>query len=160
MNGIREYLLTITVAAIFCGAIRDFFRKKSAYWAIINLITGIFMAITVLSPFLNFRLDSLTDYMDHFSWEANQASAAGIEESRKERDAIIIRKTEAYILDKAAYLGADLSAQVTLSNGEPPVPQTVTIRGAVSPFLKSTLEDYISSQLGIAKENQIWNQNS
>ncbi len=156
MDSIRQYLLTITSAAILSGIITAFFSKKSSYSAVIKLLTGIFMAIAVISPWINLHFSDLSEYIAGISADGRDLSSQGENIASKEYRAIIKSQSEAYILDKAAFMGVDLTVEITLCDSDPPVPQSVTIKGAVSPYAKAKLQDYISSQLGIPKENQIW----
>ena len=64
--------------------------------------------------------------------------------------------TEAYIVDKATALHASLSAQVTVSDDEIPIPVAVRLTGAVSPNVRRQMEDFIQEELGITRENQKW----
>lgn len=156
MEGLRQYLLTIASAAIICAMVTAFFGKKSSYSSVIKLLTGIFMAIAVISPWIKLQFSDITDYVRGISMDGEQISVQGQNIASEEYRSIIKSQSEAYILDKAAFMGVDVSVEITLCDSDPPTPQSVTIKGAVSPFARSSLQDYISSQLGIPKENQTW----
>ena len=65
----------------------------------------------------------------------------------------IAAELEAYIEDKADSLGANVHAEVSMETRDgAPTPERVTLRGAYS----EALADVIASELGVAKERQIW----
>jgi hypothetical protein len=59
-------------------------------------------------------------------------------------------------LDKAQALNTALEVEVTLSDDEIPIPVKVRLSGKVSPYAKGRLQQIISEELGIERENQIW----
>lgn len=156
MEDIRNYILSVICAAIICSVIHSLTGSKSAQSAIIRLLTGIFMSITLISPIINIKLSDYTDYIAEFRADADDAIAYGQNSALVQRNAIIKSQTEAYILDKAALLDAALDVEVTLNQDDPPIPCGVKITGAISPYSKVKLSQYIANDLGIAKEDQVW----
>lgn len=63
----------------------------------------------------------------------------------------IAEQWEAYIEDKAGSLGAEVRAEAELGAGDG-VPERVTLHGAYH----EELSRFLASELGIAKEKQIW----
>lgn len=156
MAHLRNYLITISAAALICGTITSFFGKKTSYSVVIKLLTGIFMTITVISPIIRVKIADFSDYMDAILSDGKEIVTEGQQAAEEQYREVIIQQTEAYILDKATSLGAELEAEVTLSESSPPIPVSVKIKGAVSPHAKQVLQNYLSSQLGISKEHQLW----
>lgn len=115
------------------------------------------MALTVVSPLLQVRLEGLKDLTLDIQLEASDAAAVGENLGRQEMEAIIIDRTQAYILDKAEELGLCLSVKVELSGEEYPLPIGVRLEGDASPYARMVLTDYISQTLGISVEDQQWN---
>ena len=74
----------------------------------------------------------------------------------REINAIIIEQLQAYILDKAADLGAELEVEILMPDDGSGQPQGVVLRGAVSPYAKTRLQQIIAEDLDIAKEKQQW----
>jgi stage III sporulation protein AF len=112
--------------------------------------------LAVVRPFVNHRKLDLSEipvskYQDGQSWieDAQMLSRNALADIIKDR-------TEAYILDKAAAMGAAITVVVSVSGDEPPVPLGVEISGPVSPYMKLRLEEMIQEDLNIAKENQVW----
>lgn len=156
MDGIRKYLLSVISAAIICSIVNILSGKKSAPSSLIRLISGIFMALTLISPLVNIRLSDYADYFSGFTVDANAAVAFGESAATDALRSIIKSQTEAYILDKADSMEVALDVEVTLNNENPPVPCGVMITGSFSPYSKEVLSQYIANDLGISKEDQVW----
>ncbi len=156
MEGIREYLFGVIAASILCAIVSQIPGKDSFIGAAVKLIAGVFMLLALASPLIHIRLKP-TDLISDISLQANQITASAADISRDSIGRIIIERTQAYILDKASSLGADLTVDVTLSDDEIPVPISVTIKGNISPYSKKMLAEAITKELGIATEAQIWN---
>lgn len=156
MDGIREYLLRVTVAALCCGIIISITGSKGMTGVTIKFLSGIFMAIIVVSPLNGLRLDALTDMLDDIHLEADQAAAFGEDAAREDCADIIKENVTAYILDKAGSSAAALRVEVTLDDSVPPVPCSVKIQGRIAPYEKSLLSDAIEKDLGIKAEDQKW----
>lgn len=156
MEQIRQYLLSVTAAAILCGAITSIAGKKGSIGGFIKMLCGIFLSITVIGAF--FKMDSIdfSMYLDDLSEQTQNYTFQGSNDALTQMETIIKTQTQAYILDKASSLGADISANVLLTQQSPPVPCAVTISGAVSPYAKRILRQYIADELGILEENQSW----
>ena len=157
MEAVCRYLVSVTAAAIICGIINSVLEKSKTAAAIGKLLTGLFLAITVISPLIKIELSDFLMYTDALSADAQMAVSAGETAADNVLREIIISKTEAYILDKATSLDASLTVKVELSDGDPPQPSAVQLFGTISPYAKAQLTRYITEQLGIPKEAQQWN---
>lgn len=156
MDSIRSYVLSIVAAALLCGICQSFWDHKSATGAIVRTITGLLVAITVLSPIVNLEIGDLTKYFSSLQTDADAIVSAGEEIGQTERARIITQQCEAYILDKADRLGLSLKVQVQLAENDSLQPETATLQGTASPYAKSVLGTYITESLGIPEEKQIW----
>ena len=156
MDGLKSYLLSVIFAAIICAVVYVLAGKKSTHCALIKMISGLYMALTLISPLVNIRLTDYADYFGSVTAEAETAVAFGETAALNELRAIIKSQTEAYILDKAVSLDAVLDVEVKLNDDNPPIPCGVTVTGSVSPYSKELLSRFIANDLGIAKEDQIW----
>lgn len=156
MDEIRAYLLRITAAALLCGILTKILGKKGMLTTTVKLITGVFMALTVVGPLVSIRLDTLDEFTEGISYDASAAVAEGEISAMETMSEIIKQQIQAYILDKAETLGAQLSVEVILSEDTPPVPCVVRITGKISPYGKNVLSAYINDDLGIGVEDQIW----
>lgn len=156
MDTIKDYLLSVIAAAIITGIATSIVGKKGTIGSIIKLLAGIFLIITVISPWTSLDINSLTNYFSDYATEASNIAMQGEIIVQSEITAIIKDQVEAYILDKASILGLDITIQVNLSETKPYEPESVIMKGAVSPYAKERLEEILSKDLGIAKENQYW----
>ncbi|MBR2009876.1 MAG: hypothetical protein IJ936_07110 [Peptococcaceae bacterium] len=156
MESIRQYLLSITAAAVICSLITGIMGKKGTYAAIVRMLCGLFMAITMLSPLLHIQLTDYSAYYGSILEEADLAASGGRRMANEAEAAIIKHKTETYILDKALSMGLSIEVEVTLSDSDTQQPCKVWLRGAASPYARQKLQEIIVSDLGISKENQTW----
>lgn len=154
MDGLRQYIISVTAAGVLCAVIRSVLGEKGTVGALLKLVSGIFLAFVVARPLAKVEIMDASALWEDFSIQADSAAEAGENLAREAMADIIITQTQAYILDKGAELGLELSVQVTLD--EDNVPVSVTITGAASPAARTALQNQIQQNLGIAKENQIW----
>ncbi len=151
MDQLRSYALRIISTALICGLLPDLLHDGSRR-ELVKAVSGLVLALTVITPFRDVEL-VLPDFpelnADAFSAEGEQAYEDALE-------AIIKSETQAYILDKAAALGADIQVQVELSTGSAPVPVSAVFNGDIPKQIQSTLCELVQRELGIAKEDQVW----
>lgn len=152
----KEYIFTVLTAAVICGCITFFFGKKKTYGKLISMLCGLFMVITVISPWTNMDFSNVFSFADSINTDGTNIARSGQENAYNALSAIIIDACEAYILEEAKNLGADIQITVTLSEDEYPVPQKIAIEGNVSPYAKAKLTTMIEGDVGIPKERQIW----
>lgn len=156
MESIRSYLLSITAATIITAIIMQISGDKSVTGKILKIITGLFMAVTLLSPLIRFQISDIEQYIQDFQLSSAYAAEQGVQIASEELSNIIKEQTESYILDEASKMGMEVSVEVKLSDSNPPQPCFVTVQGAVSPYQKKYLSQHINDYLGISQENQQW----
>lgn len=155
MSEARQYLLCIVAAVIIVSIITTFFDKKEVIGTLMKVIGGIFITITIISPIKNIRINSLPDIL--YDKEAvDSAVKDGQSVAQNMYREHIKQQMQTYILKKANDLNAQIAVEVILSEDEEAIPVCVKVSGPVSPYVKSTLQGYISEELGIIKENQVW----
>lgn len=156
MQAIRQYIISVTVAALICAVLIGLLGKKGTAAAVGKLLAGVFLSIAVISPLTDFRISDLTGYVDALSTDADDAVQTGTKAAQQALAEGIKSRSEAYILDKAAELNVQVTVEVRLTEDDPPVPCAVRIQGDVSPSAKAGLSRLIADDLGIAKEAQEW----
>ena len=156
MEAIRTYFLSVTAAAIICAILKGLLNQGGTPAQLVKLLSGIFLSIIALRPLAQFDLGSLADLNFDYSMDAEAAVAEGENIAADALAELIKSYTEAYILDKAQSFGVSLSVDVTISDDQIPVPQTVHLTGNASPYVKAQLSALLTDQLGIAKEDLIW----
>lgn len=156
MENIRQYLLSVVACATICAVVISITDKKSTLNPVIKLLAGLFMIYTVISPWAKLRIDGVKSYFSDIEINASSAVANGTASASGETGAIIKSQVEAYILDKASSIGAEISAEVIMDNSTPPLPKAIKISGTLAPYHKQRLEQIIADELGIPKESQSW----
>lgn len=156
MAGIAKYLISITAAAILCGAVTALLGKEGTVAAMGKLLCGLFLTLTMLSPLIGGQLEKWEWLLDDISLDAADAVREGEESAQAALVASIKSQTEAYILDKAAELDVEVSVEITRIAGTPPLPVAVTISGSVAPAARAQLERILEEDIGIPKEEQRW----
>lgn len=156
MEAAGRYIVSVSAAAILCGILKSILPSKGTHAAILRLVSGIFLSLVTIQPLAHVDLVALPAISDAYVSEAQSAAAQGEFQSRRAAADIIKAQAEAYILDKARLLHGELTVEVTLSDGEPPIPVSVRLTGSISPYAKSRLSAILQEDLGISKENQIW----
>ena len=119
---------------------------------VVSLCCSFLAAAVLLTPLagLSDASLSLPDLKESASFRASQLEKRNAEL----RTSIIASECEAYILNKAAELGAQVSVSVTLDDKETPYSCSITTDsgGAV----KFALSETIEKDLGIPLERQYW----
>ena len=156
METIAEYLLAVTGAAIIGAVTLRLLEGKGSATSIAKILTGIFMALTVITPITRVQLYDVLELLPDVSADAQVAVGQGESTAKIALSESISTQVEAYILDKAAQLGLTLTVEVELSEDAIPVPVRVRLQGNASPYAKVRLQSILCNDLGIDKENQIW----
>ena len=155
MEEIRHYLLSVVTAALVCSLVQRFSENASKTRTIIRIVCGIFLAITVVSPWFQIEIPDVLSAAQPYSSSAEEIIAQGVKSASESMNMIIKEQTEAYILDKANCLDMHILVEVKL-DAQNHLPESVTITGDVSPYDKSVLCQYITQNLDIPEENQKW----
>ena len=157
MEGIREYLVSVTAAALLCGIIRSLAGEMSGSGGLLVLICGIFLALTVIRPLKELDLKDISILPADLMAEAQSVSAQGAEYTREASEQIIKQRCEAYVLDKARELEAQIRVEIELSREGDPIPVSSRVTGELSPYAKGKLSRILKTDLGIPEEDQQWN---
>ena len=153
---IRIDLFGILAAALICAIVTAIMGEKGANAALTKLITGLFLAFTLIKPAISFDFIEFTHLPHGYNDLVTDAVAEGEQQTKTALARLIKQRTCAYILDKAQALNVALEVEVTLSDDDIPVPEAVRLKGKVSPYAKGRLQTIIAEDLGIEKERQTW----
>ena len=153
---IGEYTLSIIASSVICCIVKSIVGNKSAYGKVTSLVCGVFLASTILSPLMDFEINDSTMFPTNFKTDAQDIASQAFDESQSQLRTIIKEETEAYILEKAASIGADVHVEVLLHD-EDPIPVGVVINGNIAPYNKTVLSQYIADTLAVTEDTQIWN---
>ena len=153
MEGLRQYVISVVTAALICGVISGLVQDGTAR-PLVRLLCGVFLAITAVRPIAQMNLADLSDFSFAYAEEAESIAAMGENMAHDSMVDIIKAESEAYILDKASDLNAEITVDMIISDEK--IPVSAVISGEVSPYARKQLEDILRTDLGIAKENQKW----
>ncbi len=156
MEGIKQYLISITAAAVITGLVLSVVNLKTSVGKTIKTIASIFLLITLIGPVIKIdvtkALAMIEQDVDTMTFDTEQSAR----DVREVYEKLIIERTEAYILDEANTLGARVDVAIELDDSEIPAPEKIILEGEISPYAKSRLCSLISEKLGVSGENQIW----
>ena len=159
MDSIKQYVITITAAAILCMLVNAIFPAKNAYGGILKLFCGVVFTIILVSPVNNFCFADYNWFWESIFTEANIATEEGVAAFNGLLSDSIKDKTTAYILDKANEYDMDLNIQVELEDSSPPVPENIIISGNSTPLQREQFRLELSNELGLPKERILWQWN-
>lgn len=149
----KEFLLSVVSVALIC-AICQKIPKFSGFRSLICFMCGIIMLVTLIRPILGIEIPSIHDL--NFWNDGRSICQQGENLARQAIKESIISRTEAYILKEARLLGAEVAVQVSVTDDTIPIPDQVTIRGSVSPYARSRLQQILKEDLSIGLEEQYW----
>ena len=149
----REYILSVTAAALLVSIARALAGER-AMGRLVKLVSGLFLAVTVLSPVVEPELPDPAGWLEDHLEEGRAAAEAGQTKAKEYAGDIISAELEAYILDKAAALGGEVAAEVPLD--EAGLPDAVTLSAKLTPAQRAELSRIMAEELGIGEEAQIW----
>lgn len=155
MGTVGEYIFSVAATALICGVVNTLLAGSSA-GKLVKTVSGLVMFLCVVQPVSQrvWERDISLPDMPIWQWEDMPISGTGTYQSAL--GDIIKQKTESYILDKASEMGLSVTVNVSVSEEDVPVPESVVIIGSVSPYGKLQLEGLIDQELNISKENQFW----
>ena len=156
MNQISHYLFSVIATVVICSLIYQLSKNLNTQH-ICRFICGIILAMSVLRPIVNWKEIDIDKWFDFYTKDAKEAVAIGKELSYQAQADIIKQKAEAYILDKAKKMGADITVSVSIANKGTQIPVSAEIHGNVSAYTRECIEKILNDDLGIARENQQWN---
>lgn len=153
MGSWKQYILSLILWAFSCGIISQIVSETKAK-ELVRLVCGIIMTILILRPLAGIDLESLLEipFADSTGVEAYVAEGEQVAFEHQER--CISSACEAYILDKARNLGAEICADISLN--EDLLPVSAVIIGEIPQEIQIDLQKILTMDLGIPKENQQW----
>lgn len=157
MRALGEYLIGVAAAAILCGVVNSIAPRQGMMAQTMKLLLGLLMVLSVLRPWVDISMEDLFGWMDQITIEGEQVVTDGAAAGDQAYREVIIQRVEAYILEEAKGLGADIQVQVELSGEQLPTPIRARVSGALSPYAKEKLTQLLTDELGISREEIQWN---
>lgn len=155
MESLRTWLSSI-VAVTLLIAMAESLVPEGTMRRVAGFTGGLVLLLALVRPVLAGGLPDLT--LETEAWtaaiEAQQADLS--RQGENALAALIAERTASYIWDKGTALGLEVKANVETRTGEAglPVPERVELEG---PYSKE-LADYITHELNIPPERQVWNE--
>lgn len=154
MGGLKNYLIAVCSAAILCAILKQIAGKGKVSGPMVNLLSGMFVAICIISPWKDFSMQDIVILNPLDTQQASIYVDTGEEILQSQINSIITAQTEAYILEKANQMHVQLEVVVELSGDG--VPERSLITGELSQTQKEELSAFLFQQIGIDREMQIW----
>ena len=157
MEGVRGWLLSVLAVSLLC-ALAEALMPKGPVKGVGKLVCGLVLAAAVASPVVRLDLEGSRQWLE--DWDAGLERRE--EELKKQVDdemkTIIEQEYEAYIVDKAAQLGAVCTARVECCEEEAGVylPEGAWIGGALTQQQREELTWQLSEELGLSSQALHW----
>ena len=153
MEAWKGYVLDVLVVSVtisvFLQILPDNSRKE-----ILHLLCGILLTVVILMPLSDVPLNDFLDFTQYLPESSDYLLARGTETAEAAKRQYITNRCEAYILDKAEALGAEILPIVQVDEAFLPV--YAEIQGDLKPQVQKQLEQMLVLDMGITKENQRW----
>ena len=156
MSGGGQYIYTVVTAAILASIIRTILPGKGIASDMVKLTMGIFLVMIVISPILKVRIEGIRNYIEYIETYASKIITDAEENTKREIQNSIEQNTQAYILNKASELGAEILVEITYLEENSYVPHSIIITGSASPMIRKQLSAIIQTELGISEDFQTW----
>lgn len=153
MEGLRQYVLS-SIAAAFISGIIVRLTQNNGSKEFVRVLCGAFMTIVLILPISGNREKLWDNLIPDIGNKTEALIDDGTRASGNMRAEIIKQRTEAYILDRASAMDAQIKVSVSL--GKDSIPKSVRITGRITPMNRSRLTDVIAADLGIPREQQEW----
>ncbi|MBE6984010.1 MAG: hypothetical protein E7434_00075 [Ruminococcaceae bacterium] len=154
MESVREYFLQIVavcmIAAISCAIV-----KNPLIARVIRLISGILILLVVIAPLSKVDASKLPTYLDGVLDSDTQMQEAK-NHAHLQFQTQVQKATQEHIELIADQFGFNIQAEVTVSDDEVPIPIEVKLIGTPNAQQMLQLSDYIETNVGIPKDQQIW----
>lgn len=156
MDSWKQYIYAVILCVCICSVITQMIsdsRQKS----LIRMICGVILAITVLHPLSRLGWE---DLLSSYDWDPDSAQYwidRGEDLAWETAAEVIKSSCETYILEKAELLGADIDVQISLNKDQIPVSAVIT--GKFGSDQQRQLQNILTTDLGLPKENQTWTWN-
>lgn len=152
MEAAGTYIARLCAGGVLTGlAVALSGGKEQIRW-----ICGLLLVFLAVAPLGKLDLDAVWDLTEEIELDASAITSRAREDSIQKIREGIIRRTQAYILDEAESLGADIQVIALSLEEDGFLPVRVELRGTVDPNQRARLSRVLEDDLGIGKEGQIW----
>ena len=153
MNGIRDYLLSVCCAALLCSVVGILTDGKSAASKLIKLLSGVFLATVMLKPVISIRMSDWKHFESDILEKSKNVVAEGERVALEALEENAAQSAKEIVQQEAEKLGCILDVTVYWE-GESP--KEIMLKGAASPYAKNALSQWLTENMGLSREAQIW----
>ena len=155
MGAVREWLISLVTVSMLLSVVQQLLPEGSLR-KVGMFIGGLVLLTVLLRPVFTVELEGLEWDWRAYHQELESRQQQLTKEHETEMAEFIEKQLAAYISDKAASLGLAVTAHIQVEKNEDglPVPVGAVLNGELS----APLSDWIAAELGIPKEEQIWNE--
>ena len=155
MEALRSYLTSIVVVALLLTVSQTLVPEGSLR-QIASFLGGLVLLAALLGPALELDLSGLGPDLRAWQRAVEERQSELQEAQQSELSAVIAEETSSYISDKAEELGLSVAVRVETRSGADgvPVPWSANLTGQRS----AALETFLSEDLGIPAERQVWHE--
>lgn len=153
MEAWKGYVLDVLVVSVTISVFQQILPDNSRK-EILHLLCGILLTVVILMPLSDVPLNDFLDFTQYLPESSDYLLARGTETAEAAKRQYITNRCEAYILDKAEALGAEILPIVQVDEAFLPV--YAEIQGDLKPQVQKQLEQMLVLDMGITKENQRW----
>ena len=155
VEALNQLVLRLIVCSMICGVLLSLVQEGH-HSSLMRMLCSMFLGLILLESLSgerwNLNFDFTREAVEIGKSYAVEGSAMR-EQTQAQR---ITQLLESYILEKAKQYDTELEVQITLN--EALLPERITLYGQTDPQTRQVLSAYISQELGIAKEHQLWTQ--
>lgn len=156
LDVIRQWLLGISCAALVI-AMAESLTPSGTIRKIGRLTGGLVLLIAMLGPLLSLDEGALTQALTEYRISLDDYSQELEQEDQELMKGIIEERSGAYIQDKAESMGIDCQVAVEAGEeGDWPVPEYVTVFGALTAEEQAKLTREIETDFAIPSERQYY----
>lgn len=157
MELVRQWLLSVTCAALM-AALADGLMPKGAVKQVGKLVCALVLLCAVLRPVLCVRLPDTGQLLSGVGGKVEDSRTRLEQDSGQMLKTLIERECGAYIVDKAATLGAVCRAQVECKADATGVwmPDRAYVAGPLDDGQRKKLTALVHSELGIHPERFVY----
>lgn len=156
LDVIRQWLMGVTCAALVI-AMAESLTPSGTIRKIGRLTGGLVLLIAMLGPLLSLDQGALTRALTEYRLSLDDYSQELEQEDRSLMKGIIEERSGAYIQDKAEEMGIDCQVVVEADGEEEwPVPEYVTVFGALTAEEQTRLTREIEADFAIPAERQYY----
>ena len=153
MDALKEYVFILIISALICSILLSAF-PVGIMRSLLKFIFSVFFTITSISPLINYKIPDWSEISNTYLDSGRHAVDFGKNMAEEEQSRLIKAGLTSYILDRAANMGYEITADFKINHQG--VPSSVLLEGDIPLSVRKKITDIITKDLGIPEEDQKW----